>query len=108
MNESRLENECGLIIDPQELIRIREACEQRRRELEAAGALPPLRIAPEWTENASRAVPASPPMSEAERFAAAVLDMPPNVRRFFEHEEPARQGGGSWPRIVLNVSGAPI
>jgi hypothetical protein len=28
-------------------------------------------------------------MSEAERFAAAVESMPPNVRRFFEHEDPA-------------------
>jgi hypothetical protein len=27
-------------------------------------------------------------MSEAERFAAAVLEMPPKVRAFFEHEEP--------------------
>jgi hypothetical protein len=28
-------------------------------------------------------------MSEAERFAAAVSEMPANVRRFFQREEPA-------------------
>jgi hypothetical protein len=28
-------------------------------------------------------------MSEAERFAAAVLEMPPKVRAFFEYEEPS-------------------
>jgi hypothetical protein len=43
MNDSRPENDCGLIISPQELTRIREACERRRRELEAAGMLLPLR-----------------------------------------------------------------
>jgi hypothetical protein len=28
-------------------------------------------------------------LTDAERFAAAVVDMPANVRRFFEHEDPA-------------------
>jgi hypothetical protein len=40
-------------------------------------------------------------MSEAERFAAAVIEMPANVRRFFEHEDPApyRQSESGQDRL---------
>jgi len=34
-------------------------------------------------------LPATLAISEAERFAAALETMPPNVRRFFEHQDPA-------------------
>jgi hypothetical protein len=89
MSEPKLENVSGLIISSEELTRIREACQRRRAELEAAGALPPLGIAPGSPQGASSSTKASPPIPEAERFAAAVPDMPANVRRFFQHEEPA-------------------
>jgi len=87
MNDSKPENDCGLIIDPAVLVNIREACKQRRAELEAAGALPPLRIAPGLPQSASAALPAPSPISEAERFALALGAMPPRVRGFFEREE---------------------
>jgi hypothetical protein len=89
MNDSELENKCGLLIEQEELFRIREACRQRRAELEASGTLPPATIAPGTSQSASSAAPASLPMSEAERFAAAVLEMPARIRAFFEHEDPA-------------------
>jgi hypothetical protein len=59
-----------LIIDPQLLVQIRRQCWQRAAELEAAQKLPP-----------------APILSEAERFATAVLEMPANVRRFFDQED---------------------
>jgi len=37
MSESRPENDCGLIISPEELLRIQQACIRRRAELEASG-----------------------------------------------------------------------
>jgi len=74
MSESKHENESGLIIDPAILANILAACRHREAELGAAGglALPP--------------APAT--LSEAERFAAAVADMPPRIRAFFQAEEP--------------------
>ena len=88
MNESRLENDCGLIIDPAVLADIRAQCQRRRAELEAAGTLPPATIALGSREGAFAALPAPrPPTQEAERFAAAVAEMPPKVRAFFEREE---------------------
>src|SRR6516162_3469173 len=88
MSEPKLENDCGLIIDPAVLADIRAQCERRRRELKAAGTLPPATIAPGASQSASSAAPASTPMSEAERFGAAVPDMPPRIRAFFEREDP--------------------
>ena len=38
---------------------------------------------------AAQKLPVAPILSEAERFAAAVGEMPANVRRFFEPEEEA-------------------
>jgi hypothetical protein len=73
MSDSKLENDCGLIIDPALLADIQAACRQRAAELEAATSAES-RLSSE---------------QEAERFAAAVVDMPANVRRFFQHEEPA-------------------
>jgi hypothetical protein len=111
----------GLLIDPKELARIQAACRERRAQLEATGMLPPLRlapgclpIAPGASEGAFAALPASLPVGEAERFAAAVAEMPPKVRAFFEYEEPvvssrqlesdqdrlerqARTSFGGWP-----------
>jgi hypothetical protein len=88
MSDSKLENESGLIIDPALLVDIRAQCEGRRRELEAAGTLPPNPIAPGSPQGASSSTKVSPPIAEAERFAAAVSEMPANVRRFFQYEEP--------------------
>jgi hypothetical protein len=92
MNDSKLENGCGLIIDPAVLADIRAQCQRRRAELEATGELGRRPIAPGASEGAFAALPASPPtpdtLSEAERFALAVQTMPSKVRRFFEYEEP--------------------
>jgi hypothetical protein len=85
------ENLHGLSISLEELTRIREACQRRRAELEAAGALPGLSIAPGSSQSAVATLPTSPPIpaqeSEAERFALVVQTMPPRVRAFFEREE---------------------
>ena len=89
MSEPKLENDCGLIIDPAVLADIRAQCQRRRAELEATGELGHMPIAPGTSEGAFAALPASPPMSEAERFAAAIADMPANVQQFFLCEEPA-------------------
>jgi hypothetical protein len=88
MSDSRLENDCGLIIDPALLMDIRAQCERRRRELEAAGTLPPSPIAPGSLQGVSSSTKASPPIAEAERFAEAVETMPAPVRRFFQADEP--------------------
>ena len=72
MSERRHENESGLIIDPALLANIQAACRRRAAELEAAAS-------------ANRG---SSSQQEAERFAAAVVDMPANVRRFFQAEDP--------------------
>jgi hypothetical protein len=58
-----------LIIDAELLADIQRRCRQRVAEFEAAQRVPP-----------------APILSEAERFAAAVEAMPPNVGRFFEHD----------------------
>ena len=71
MSDSRHENESGLIVDPALLAEIQAQCRQRAAELEAA-TLAESRLSSE---------------QEAERFAAAVPDMPVNVRRFFQAEE---------------------
>jgi hypothetical protein len=88
MSDNRLENDCGLIIDPALLVDIRAQCEGRRRELEAAGTLPPSPIAPGSPQGLSSSTKASPPIAEAERFAAAVSEMSTEVRRFFQYDEP--------------------
>jgi hypothetical protein len=62
----------GLIISPEELAHIRAACRQRAAELEAATSAES-RLSSE---------------QEAERFVPAVPEMPANVRRFFQAEEP--------------------
>jgi hypothetical protein len=69
---SRHENESGLIIDPAVLADIQAACRRRAAELEAATSAES-RLSSE---------------QEAERFAAAIAEMPANVRRFFQAEEP--------------------
>src|SRR5215467_13118163 len=76
MSDRKLENDCGLIIDPALLADIQAQCRHREAELDAAGELLAL-------------PPAPATLSEAERFAAAVVDMPANVRRFFQAEEPS-------------------
>jgi hypothetical protein len=72
MSDSKHENESGLIIDPVLLANIQAACRRRAAELGAATSA-------ESRLNSEQ---------EAERFAAAVPDMPENVRRFFQAEEP--------------------
>jgi hypothetical protein len=57
MNDSKLESDCGLIISSEELTRIREACQRRRAELEAAGTLPAATIAPGSSQSAAEAFP---------------------------------------------------
>ena len=76
MRNSRQENESGLIIDPALLVNIQAACQRRAAELEAA------------TSAQSRLFSEQ----EAERFAAAVADMPATVRKFFQAEEPLVSG----------------
>jgi len=51
MKESKLESDCGLFISSQELTRIRESCQRRRAELEAAGAQPAAIIAPSSSQS---------------------------------------------------------
>ena len=87
MNEHKPENDCGLIVEPAVLAGIRTQCQRRRAELEAAGALPPLSIAPGRPQAAFEELPAPALISESERFAVAVSEMPPKVRAFFEREE---------------------
>jgi hypothetical protein len=89
MSDSKLENDCGLIIDPALLAQIQAACRHREAEFAAAGA--PLPLPP---------TPAT--LSEAECFAAAVATMPANVRRFFQAEDPAvspRQSESAQDRL---------
>lgn len=88
MSEPSPEPICGLRIDPALLADIRRQCQERRAELEAAGRLPCLTIAPGSHMSAFAALPASPPITEAERFAAAIENMPARIRAFFEHEDP--------------------
>ena len=66
MRDSGSENECELIIDPVLLSQIQAHCRKIAAELEAQAD----------TERYS-----------AEYFAAAVPEMPANVRRFFEAED---------------------
>jgi hypothetical protein len=87
MSESKHENESGLIIDSSLLAQIREACQRRRAELETTGELQRLPIAPGSPQATFGEFPTPLPVSEAERFAAAVSEMPARVRAFFEREE---------------------
>ena len=90
MSDSRHENESGLIIDPALLANIQAACRRRAAELEAATSAQS-RLSSE---------------QEAERFAAAVPEMPPNVRRFFQAEEPivsGRQSESAQDRLERQV-----
>ena len=81
---------CGeLIISAEDLACIRAAC-QRAAELEAATSAE-LRLSSE---------------QEAERFAATVPDIPANVRRFFQAEEPIvspRQSKSAQDRLEREV-----
>lgn len=74
---------------PQLLADIRRQCREHAAELDAVGALEQPPAAPERPQSGFAVAEVSPPISEADRFAAAVLDLPPDVRRFFEHEDPA-------------------
>jgi hypothetical protein len=81
MSASKPENDCGLIISSQELIRIREACRQRRAELEAAGTLPALTIAPGSPQNGFEApdpdgLVSGPDATSALRLVADKLGIP--------------------------------
>jgi hypothetical protein len=82
------ENCSELIISPENLADIRAQCLRRAAELEAAGELQRLPIAPGRAQNDFPALPAPLPISEAEHFAAAVSEMPPRVRAFFALEDP--------------------
>jgi hypothetical protein len=62
MSEPKLENDCGLIISPEELLRIQQACIRRRAELEAASALPPMTIALESPQGAREVLRAPSPI----------------------------------------------
>jgi hypothetical protein len=77
----------GLIIDPAELARIRAACQRRAAELAAAQERQCPIEAPGPTQKLPAALPLPPPIPLAERFAAAVQEMPARVRAFFEREE---------------------
>jgi hypothetical protein len=85
MSDSRYENESGLIIDPALLANIQVGVVLRSWRL--PGQLQRLPIAPGSPQNDFPTLPVPPPISEAEHFAAAVSEMPPKVRAFFEREE---------------------
>jgi hypothetical protein len=87
MKHSESESDCELIIDPALLAQIQAHCGKIAAELEAAGQLQRLPIAPGSPQNDFPTLPVPPPISEAEHFAAAVSEMPPKVRAFFEREE---------------------
>jgi hypothetical protein len=94
MSDSKLENDCGLIIDPALLSDIQAQCRQRAAELEAAQnaatQAPQQPLAPPGSSQSTNGKSANlTGLTEAERFVAAVADMPAGVRRFFQHEEPA-------------------
>jgi hypothetical protein len=91
---------CGeLIISAEDLARIRAACQQRAAEL--AGESQPAPEATGLSQSANGKLPDVGNLTDAERFAAAVEMMPPNVRRFFEHEDPApyRQAESGQERL---------
>ena len=71
MSDRKHENESGLIIDPTLLANIQAACRCYAAELKAATSAES-RLSSE---------------QEAERFAAAIAEMPARVRAFFEREE---------------------
>jgi hypothetical protein len=60
---------------------------QRAAEHEASGALQQLPDAPGSIQSVFGVTEVSPPISDAERFAAAAQDMLANVRRFFDQED---------------------
>jgi hypothetical protein len=77
-----------LIVDPELLVSIQRQCQERAAELEAAAVPPRLPGAPEHPQSVLAMAEVPPPISEAELFAAAIEEMPGDVRRFFEREEP--------------------
>jgi hypothetical protein len=87
MSDSECGSDCELIIDPVLLAQIQAHCGKIAAELEATGELQRLPIAPGSPQTAFGELPAPPPISETECFAAAVSEMPPKVRAFFEREE---------------------
>jgi hypothetical protein len=87
MKHSDCESDCELIIDPALLAQIQAHCGKIAAELEATGQLQRLPIAPGSPQNDFGEPSAPLPISESERFAAAVSEMPPKVRAFFERDE---------------------
>ena len=91
---------CGeLIISAEDLARIRSACQQRAAEL--AGASQPAPEATGLSQSANGKLSDVGNLTDAERFAAVVEMMPPDVRRFFEHEDsaPYRQAESGQERV---------
>ncbi len=82
------ENCSELIISPEGLARIRAACQRRAAELEAARAPQRPPDAPGSSPNLNGKSVNLAGLTVAERFAAAVPDMPANVRRFFQADDP--------------------
>jgi hypothetical protein len=74
-----------LIIDPQLLAQIQAACKRRAAELEAASSATAQSTAPP-TSPSNSLVGA---LEQAQLFAAAIDQMPPRIRAFFEREAPA-------------------
>jgi hypothetical protein len=60
------------------LVSIQRQCRQRRAELETAALPPRLPEAPERPQSVFAMAEDLPPISEAERFAAAIEQMPPD------------------------------
>jgi hypothetical protein len=105
MSDSRHENESGLIIDPALLAQIQAHCGKIAAELEATGQLQRLPVASGSTSDDFPALPAPPPISESERFAAAVSEMPPRVRAFFALEIRSPRTEGSQTRLGWSAKG---
>jgi hypothetical protein len=87
MSDNRHENESGLIIDPALLANIQAACRRRAAELEAAGTPQQPPESAGSSQGVNGKLCSVNNLTDAERFAAAVPDMPANVRRFFQAEE---------------------
>ena len=91
MSANSSANEGGLIIDAALLADIQRQCRERAAELARTGTLGRSVEAPGSSQSGALVVQGPPPipatLSEAERFAAAVQEMPARIRRFFEPED---------------------
>jgi hypothetical protein len=93
LSENKHANDGGLIIDPAILSDIQRQCRERAAELARTGTLGRSMEGPGSSQSGFGMAQVPPPipatLSEAERLAAAVQEMPARIRAFFEREDPA-------------------